>query len=121
VASGAISESIAHDLISLGVSGQRGFLPLRGPDGVLRLTQRPWLMANEFSFVRALVVQGLGIGSLLGGLARPEIEAKRLEHVLPDYGLDDGGLYAVYPSRQHLTPKVRVFVDHLAEHLELGG
>ena len=29
----------------------------------------------------------------------------------------EGGLYAIYPSRHHLSPKVRVFVDFLARHL----
>lgn len=37
--------------------------------------------------------------------------------MLPDYGLSEGGLYAVYPSRHHLSPKVRVFVDFLVEKL----
>jgi DNA-binding transcriptional LysR family regulator len=48
-----------------------------------------------------------------------DLRTGRLEHVLPGYGIDRGGLYAVYPSRHHLSPKVRVFVDYLCE--KLGG
>lgn len=40
--------------------------------------------------------------------------------VLPDYGVEappNVGLFVVYPSRRHLTPKVRVFVDFVVERL----
>jgi DNA-binding transcriptional LysR family regulator len=35
--------------------------------------------------------------------------------VLPDYVPAPTNVYAVYPSRRHLSAKVRAFVDFLAE------
>jgi DNA-binding transcriptional LysR family regulator len=35
--------------------------------------------------------------------------------VLADYTAPTTGIYAVYPSRRHLSAKVRAFVDFLAE------
>jgi DNA-binding transcriptional LysR family regulator len=43
--------------------------------------------------------------------------------VLPDYtafrrdGELEGAIYAVYPHRKHVSPKVRVFLDFMAEYI----
>lgn len=38
-----------------------------------------------------------------------------LVEVMPQYRSVELGVYAVYPSRKHLTPKVRALVDFLVE------
>jgi hypothetical protein len=38
-----------------------------------------------------------------------------LVEVLPHYRSIELGIFAVYPSRKHLTPKVRVLIDFLVE------
>ncbi|MFN3565145.1 MAG: hypothetical protein ACK4V1_04060 [Burkholderiaceae bacterium] len=35
--------------------------------------------------------------------------------VLPEYESAPADIWAVYPSRRHLSAKVRLFVDHIAE------
>jgi DNA-binding transcriptional LysR family regulator len=35
--------------------------------------------------------------------------------VLPGYAGTTGDIWAVYPSRRHLSLKVRLFVDHVAQ------
>ncbi|MEI8396329.1 MAG: LysR substrate-binding domain-containing protein [Rhodospirillaceae bacterium] len=54
-------------------------------------------LADEWSFVGA----DLQAGTLVG--------------VLTDFVARDGAVYAVYPHSRHLSPKVRAFVDFLAE------
>ena len=45
------------------------------------------------------------------------VESGRLIRVLAEYEVSSSpGLFIVYPSRHHLSPKVRVFVDFLVEH-----
>ena len=44
---------------------------------------------------------------------RRRIAAGRLRVVLRDFTPDDSAIYAVYPSRRYLTPKVRTFIDFL--------
>jgi len=44
-----------------------------------------------------------------------DIVAGRLRVVLMEYMPDDSAIYAVYPSRRYLTPKVRAFIDFLVE------
>ena len=35
--------------------------------------------------------------------------------LLPDYTVPLSPIYAVYPTRKHLSAKVRLFVDYLVE------
>ena len=59
---------------------------------------------------------GLSINSLWS--VAHEIAAGRLVRVLPDWRLNDRSvLWLVYPRSNVLTPKTRVFMDFLLEHL----
>ena len=48
--------------------------------------------------------------------AAPFVRSGQLEVLLDDYALPAADIYAVYPQKQNLAAKVRVFVDFLAEH-----
>jgi DNA-binding transcriptional LysR family regulator len=102
-----------HDLI--GFASAEGAMPwqLTGPNGLVTLEPRSWVAANEFSFIRAAVLSGAGIG-LLQGIAA---FGGGLNVVLPEYAMHGGALWAVYPSARRVPPKVRVFVDFLIERL----
>ena len=45
----------------------------------------------------------------------PMLRDGRLKRILTGYGLKELGIYAVYPQRDHVPPKVRAFVDFLAQ------
>jgi DNA-binding transcriptional LysR family regulator len=47
-------------------------------------------------------------------LLDPALQAGRLVRLLPEYTGAGGDIWAVYPSRRHLSLKVRLFVDHIA-------
>ena len=108
-----IAELLAHDTVSMPFP-PRG-ISLDGPNGPELIRLEPWLVANEWGFLRRAMLDGMGIGPAITQTVREDLVAGRLERVLPQYGLRGGGLYAVYPSRHHLSPKVRVFVDFVAE------
>lgn len=67
--------------------------------------------------LRDLLEAGLGIGALPSFLAGPALAAGRLARVLPELPGSPRQVYAVYPTSRHLQPKVKAFVDFLAEHL----
>jgi DNA-binding transcriptional LysR family regulator len=48
------------------------------------------------------------------------VRGGQLEVVLDDYALPPADIYAVYPQRQYLAAKVRVFVDFLTARFERG-
>jgi DNA-binding transcriptional LysR family regulator len=112
-----LADLARHDAVVMGPGGGMPTWRLRGPEGMVDVPLRPCIVANEWGVLRALIVAGVGVGLLIRQAAHADLAGGRLERVLPQYGLDDGGLYAVYPSRHHLTPKVRVFVDYLADAL----
>ncbi|MCB1740836.1 MAG: LysR family transcriptional regulator [Gammaproteobacteria bacterium] len=65
--------------------------------------------------------QGLGLVHMPNWLVADDVRCGRLQQVLPEYqvGPDDRNvaIYAVYPSRRHLSAKIRAFVDYMSEHL----
>lgn len=87
-----------------------------GPDGVVHdVRVNGSLHANSGDALLAAALAGLGVISepdfMLGGA----IAAGRLQRLLPGYEGQEGDIWAVYPSRRHLSLKVRLFVDHIAQ------
>ncbi|HSW16363.1 MAG TPA: LysR family transcriptional regulator [Ramlibacter sp.] len=73
--------------------------------------------ANNGDMLCTLAVHGLGLARLADYHIAPHLEAGRLVTVLDDHQPDSEPIYAVYPSRRHLSLRVRAFLDHLQEHL----
>ncbi len=48
-------------------------------------------------------------------LANPHLLDGSLQALLPDWTLPAMAIYALYPTRKHLSPAVRAFLDFLAE------
>jgi len=45
--------------------------------------------------------------------------AGRLTRILPDCRTEEMAIHAIYPSQRHLSAKARLFIDLLAEELQL--
>ncbi len=89
---------------------------LTGPGGARRLKVSGPLRVNNGDAILAAALGGLGVALLPCFICGEDLRAGRLVRVLPDWGLaSDGAVSAVYPAARHLSPKVRVFVDFLAE------
>ena len=105
-----------HERLSF--AGPPGGWPVPDADGnIQRMPTDGWLVINEWVTLTRSVVAGSGIAFLIDTAARPHLASGSLVRVLPDVEIDGGGLYAVYPSAQHLSAKVRAFVDFLANEL----
>jgi len=72
------------------------------------------LHANSGDMLIAASVAGLGIVYEPDFMVAPELAAGRLVRVMPEYHGRRADIWAVYPSRRHLSVKVRRFVDHVA-------
>ncbi len=74
---------------------------------------------NPDSLVQA-ALEGLGLVLMPRWLVSDELRAGALETVLEGYQVSpsaiESAIYAVYPSSRHVSPKLRAFIDHLAEH-----
>ena len=73
------------------------------------------LRGNNGDFLVNAAVAGLGVVIQPTFLAFEALRRKHLVRILPDWEADELSVYAVYPHRKFLPPKVRSFVDFLAE------
>ncbi|MBE4593072.1 LysR family transcriptional regulator [Vibrio navarrensis] len=63
------------------------------------------------------VIKGMGLAQLPDYYVEEYLLSGRLVEVLPSYRDDREGVWALYPQNRHLSPKVRLLVDYLAQHL----
>jgi DNA-binding transcriptional LysR family regulator len=77
--------------------------------------------ANNAEMLAAAAIEGIGIAMEPDFIVGADLAAGRLVRILADYAPAPTNVYAVYPSRRHLSAKVRAFVDFLAERFEVGG
>jgi DNA-binding transcriptional LysR family regulator len=89
------------------------FIDATGKTHSVRMT--PIMHANNGGTLRAAAREGLGIINQPTFLVGEDIRAGRLVELLPDYRLPNIDILAVYPSRRHLSVKVRAMVDFLVE------
>ena len=68
---------------------------------------------NSAELECALAVAGVGVTRLPEFACAREVAEGRLEPVLQEFARPSMGIYAVYPHRRHMTPKLRAFVDFL--------
>ncbi|MCW8903109.1 LysR family transcriptional regulator [Sedimenticola sp.] len=71
---------------------------------------------NNLNAIRGVCLTGAGIGLLPELHCQDLIATGELVSVLDDWSVREGGIYAVYPSPRHLTPKVRAFITFLDRH-----
>lgn len=89
------------------------FIDAHGKTHSVRMS--PIMHANNGGTLRAAALAGLGIVNQPTFLVGGEIRAGRLVELLPDYRLPDIDILAVYPSRRHVSVKVRAMIDFLVE------
>jgi DNA-binding transcriptional LysR family regulator len=73
--------------------------------------------SNNGLLLRELAVQGVGITMAPDFILQSAVDEKRLQPLLPDWALPALTIYAAYPSRKHLSAKVRGFASFLQEWL----
>lgn len=83
---------------------------------------KPWpvevkgrLSANNGDALRVAALKGLGLVNIPTFIAGGDLKAGTLVSVLDEFISQDVTMNAVYPHSRHLSPKVRAFVDFLAD------
>lgn len=73
------------------------------------------ILSNSAQMELAFCLAGNGIVRLPSFVITDEIKNGDLVEVLPDYKRHKIGIYLVYPSRKHMSLKVRSFIDFVLE------
>lgn len=71
--------------------------------------------ANSADAIYHATLAGLGIARLSTYLVAGDLRTGKLVRVLPEYTHEKADLFAIFPERRNLSPKVRAFVDYLVE------
>ena len=76
------------------------------------------LESNDGQILRAAALDGMGILVQPSYIVYDDIVAGRLVPMLDDWDLPRLTVNLAYPSRKHLSAKVRTFIDFMAAHFE---
>jgi DNA-binding transcriptional LysR family regulator len=87
-----------------------------GPQGHVSVKIRPCLHTNSGDTCRAAALAHQGVILQPTFLVGDDLAAGTLVELMPEFRSIEIGIYAVYPTRKHVAPKVRALVDFLAGH-----
>jgi DNA-binding transcriptional LysR family regulator len=90
-----------------------------GPEGAVSVRVRPWMHTNNGDSCRAAALAGAGIVLQPSFLVGEDLRRKTLVELMPQFRAIELGVYAVYPTRRYLLPRVRAMVDFLAERFRV--
>lgn len=104
---------LAYSLLAMGNTWQ-----FEGPHGRESVTIRPRLNTNNGDTCRAAALEHQGIILEPSFLVQDDLHSGKLVELLPQYRSVELGIHAVYPTRKHVLPKVRLLIEYLAQALE---
>jgi DNA-binding transcriptional LysR family regulator len=103
-------EILGYSLLAMGDQWQ-----FDGPGGRVTVKVRPRIWTNNGDTCVAIAVGGGGIQLQPTFLVAGELASGELLEVLPTYRSLELGIYAIYPTRKFLLPKVRALVEYLSD------
>jgi DNA-binding transcriptional LysR family regulator len=112
---GSPADLAHHDCLSFLPDIPARAWAVRGPGAkVLPLRMRGHIMSNHGEMLLELARRGAGIVQLCEFQVAGDLRAGTLVEVLPEHNTGDRDpISAVYRSRRHLSPRIRVFLDFL--------
>ncbi|WP_088706605.1 LysR family transcriptional regulator [Noviherbaspirillum denitrificans] len=73
------------------------------------------IAVNDANAYMTATLSGMGIAQMAAFVICPHLQAGELELILEDWTIDPVPVHVVYPQNRHLSAKVRVFVEWIAE------
>jgi DNA-binding transcriptional LysR family regulator len=111
-----VADLVKHDCVLFRAAGPNWRLTTVAGDEE-RLTVKGALTVDDLTFVRAAVLNDVGIGVAPEFLCGADEEAGRVIRVLPEWGSEGAPLHVVYPSASFVPQRVVVFREFIVEEL----
>jgi DNA-binding transcriptional LysR family regulator len=108
-------ELASHAVMSYSLLSMGEHWEFDGPEGPVTVKVNPRLRTNSGDTCRAAALAHQGIVLQPSFLVGADVRSGALVELLPSYRSIELGVYAVYPTRKHVTSKVRVLIDFLVE------
>jgi DNA-binding transcriptional LysR family regulator len=109
------SHLTSHTIIAYSLLSTGDHWEFEGPDGIVNVKVKPRMKTNSGDTCLRAAVQGQGIILQPSFIVNQDIESGKLVEILPSYQCGEFGIYAVYPSRHNVSPKIRILIDYLAK------
>ncbi len=111
-----------HDCLGYSLSRTPSEWRLRARKGRwVAVTVSGTMRSNSDFVLKQAALDGLGVGMFPAFFVERELADGRLVQTLKDYETPQLYINAVYATRRHLLPKVRVFMEFLAGHFGTNG
>jgi len=117
----ALAELVQHDCLVVARSGNRAVWRLQGPAGEEEVKVSGQFVSNTAQSVLWAAQVGLGVALLPSVVVGNDVLDGRLEHVLPAYQRDLGGVHLVFPGRHRRTAAVNAWVEFILGRLRYTG
>jgi DNA-binding transcriptional LysR family regulator len=113
-----LEDIAAHTVIAYTYWSGGDTWSFQGPNGKEDVLTQPRLRTNSGDTCLAAALAGQGLILQPTFIVGPALHDGRLKEVLPRFQAPTLDIQAVYPSRQHLSLKVRRMVEFLADAFE---
>lgn len=101
---------LAYNLLAMGETWA-----FEGPQGQVSVKVQPRMRTNSGDTCRAVALAHHGIIFQPTFLVGADLLSGALVEVLPEYRSVELGIYAMYPTRKHVSPKVRLLIEFLVD------
>ena len=112
---GQVSELAGHQVLAYTLLSMGESWEFDGPQGKVSVKVTPRMRSNSGDTCRAVALGNQGLILQPAFLVAEDLRSGRLVEVLPEYRSLELGIYALYPTRKHVLPKVRLLIDYLVE------
>ena len=94
---------------------------IRDSGATVSVTPKGQFKTNTITALHAATLAGAGIGCFTHATVRNNLAQGQLVPILPNYSMGEWRYYALYPQSRHLAPKVRAFVDYMADFYQVDA
>ena len=113
------TELADHAVLSYSLLSTGDHWEFEGPKGSAAVTVKPVMRTNSGDTCIAAARMHRGVVLQPSFMVSAELQCGALVELMPQYRSLEFGIYAVYPTRQHVSPKVRAMIEFLA--MKLAG
>jgi DNA-binding transcriptional LysR family regulator len=103
---------LAYSLLATGDTWR-----FEGPGGIETVRTQPRMRTNSGDTCRVAALQDQGIVLQPDFIVGDDLRRGELIELMPHWRAGELGVHAVYPSRRHLPPRIRLMIDFLAAAL----
>lgn len=107
------SELAQHAVLSYSLLATGDQWDFDGPQGNVAVTIKPIMRTNSGDTCVAAARKSKGVILQPSFMVRSDLLSGALVELMPQYRAVEFGIFAVYPTRQYVSPKVRALIDFL--------